>query len=90
MASDLIQIYNRQNDSGLRNRVEAALLKVAATDIVAGSPVNPDYAKTLFTDGSGQTEAQRVLRYLVGKYPDTETPGDTEIETAVGEVYPKL
>jgi hypothetical protein len=90
MGSTLTEIFDRQNDAGLRNRVEAALLKQAATDIVTETPMNADYAKILLNDGTGQTEAQRVLRYLIGKYPDVVAPTDEYIEIAVAEVYPKL
>jgi hypothetical protein len=86
----LLEVYERQNDVSLRNRVEAALLKLAATDITAGTPENADFAKIVLTDGQGQTEAQRVLRYLVGKYAEVSAPNDAQIETAVAEVYPKL
>lgn len=91
MAHTLEQLHHRQNDTTLRNRVDGALMKEAAVGITADPQVNPGFAKIVLDGGpSGLAQAKRVLRYLVGKYPDKDAPTQTEIETAVAEVYPKL
>ena len=89
MATDA-ELYNRMNDSALRNRIEVALLRRGGTEIDAVDSPQKAFSLTLLDKQTAQTIAQKVLRYLVVKYPEKDAPTQADIATAVDGVFIKL
>ena len=83
------ELYDRTNNSGLRNDIEMALLTKAQLDIDADGPTKA-FSLTLLNHQTAQMIAQRVLRYLVVKYPDISDPTNEQVDTAVDAVFVKL
>jgi hypothetical protein len=77
------------NNSALRNDIEVALLAKAQTDIDEDGATKA-FSLTLLDGATALVVAQKVLRYLVVKYPEVSAPTPTEINVAVEAVYAKL
>jgi len=92
----LLEIYNKRNDSGLRNRVQAACL-LQAKEIVledAGTPNHAErlaWAKVIVQGGPGaQSAAQTMVEAMVGAGPDTDYSGDPAVTAAVGNLVGRM
>ena len=83
------ELYDRTNNSSLRNDIEMSLLSAAQTDIDA-SGATITYSLTLLNKRVRQALAQEVLAYLVVKHPDKDAPTNGEVDTAVAAIYAKL
>ena len=91
MALTLTALFEKRNDSTLRNRVGAQGWKHAKTILAQPSPIASDLkwaAKMLNDDGSGGTASQlfRAVIVLIDDGPSA----DSDIATAVSQAVGKL
>ena len=92
----LQEIYDRRNDSALRNRVHAACLLEAKVIVMEGDtePSHTErlaWAKRFLAGGTtAQQAAQQMLEALIAASPDATYTDDADIVAAVGLVATKL
>ena len=92
----LQEIYTKLNDSGLRNRVEAACLLEAKAIVTedAGTANHAErlaWAKRLVAGGgAAQDAAQQMMHAMIAASPDQDWTGDPAVITAVGQLVTRI